>query len=216
MNKFALSFCAAVFGFLFAALAPAQAAPVYFGDKASFDAATTNTLIEDFLGFADGSTDTLGDGFVSNGITYTRLTGTVSTQKLLVVEGNPFFGPGTVSHVLTDNNDDHWRMDFSSPSRAVGFDTYLNFIGTANIQIFDTSNNLIDTFVQAHEFTNVGFFGILADQNIGSIIWRTFDGSTQNTGLTNIVQGSAINVPAPGALLLLGFGLIGLGAARRK
>lgn len=200
----------------------AQAAPVYFGDKASFDAGTNSTLVEDFLGFADGSTNDFGNSFTSNGITYTRLTGTVGTQKLLVVENNPFFGPGGLtSHVLTDNNQDHWRMDFVSQTTAVGFDTYLNDVDgsgafaapEAIIQIFDTSNSLIDTFVHTHAANVVGFFGVLAGQEIGSIVWLTTGGNVENTGITNIVQGSS--VPTPGALALLGLGLIGLGTARR-
>lgn len=192
----------------------AQAAPVYFSDQASFDAATNTSLVEDFLGFADGANEDFGNSFASNGITFTRLTGTVVTQKLLVVENNPFFGPGTVSHVLTDNREDHWRMDFSSPSRAVGFDTFLNFNALANIQIFDTGNTLIDSVVHTHAASVVGFFGVLADQDIGAITWQTAGGNVQNTGITNIVQGAA--VPAPGALALVGLGLLGLGVARHK
>jgi hypothetical protein len=201
---------------------PAVAAPIYFADRTTFEAATDSTVVEDFLGFANGVTDNLGSGFVSNGITFTQLTGTVVTQALLVVENNPFFGPGNTSHVLTDNRNDDYRLDFSTTTRAVGFDTYLNNVNGSNqpatpeaiIEIFDVTDTLIDTFVLTHDHTQVGFFGVIADVDIGAVRWTTTGGEFLNTGITNITQGDA--VPEPGAVLLFGVGLIGLGWARRR
>ena len=95
-------------------------------------------------------------------------------------------------------------MDFGAPSHAVGFDTYLNNVDgsgsvappEAVIEIFDTSNGLIDTYTLTHNHTVVGFFGVVTDQAIGAIRWTTTGGEFMNTGVTNIQQGMPI--PAPG------------------
>ena len=200
---------------------PAFAAPVYFTDLAQFNAATANTaLVEDFTG-QDGLK---GSSFTSvGGLTFTRLTGTVNTQQLVVTPaGAGPFGPGSSTGILTDNREDDFRMDFANLTRAVGFDTYLNAVDAsgaaaapeATIEIFGVGGVLIDTFIQTHSAAIVGFFGVIADENIESIRWTTTGGNVVNTGIDNILQGDAI--PAPGAITLFAVGLAALGAARRK
>ncbi len=147
----------------------------------------------------------------------------MDTQELFVTPPGPGgFGPGSSNGILTDNREDDYRMDFGTLTRAVGFDTYLNAVdGTgaaaapeATIQIFGVGGVLIDTFIHTHDPATVGFFGVIADENIESIRWTTTGGNLVNTGVDNILQGDAI--PAPGSIALFLFGLAALGAARRK
>ena len=189
-----------------------QGAVVFYTDVVSFDAASNTTLVEDFEAFVPKNT--ILANFVSNGNTYTGLAGAPGANVFVAAAGFTNFGvPITTSTVLTANGDEDFTVDFGSPSTAVGFDTYLNRFGSATVQVFG-SGGLLDTFILSHDPTMIGFLGITSTESITSIRWTTVLGRTINTGIDNILQGTA--VPEPTTLLLLGLGLAGLGFTRRR
>lgn len=102
-------------------------------------------------------------------------------------------------------------VEFGTPTTALGFNTYLNGYGPATIQIFG-SEGLLDSFVLQHDPTQVGFLGVLAEENIISIRWTSTHGRSINTGIDNIVQGTGIqeSVPEPSSVItLLALGALG-------
>ncbi|NEO58227.1 MAG: hypothetical protein F6K54_37350, partial [Okeania sp. SIO3B5] len=127
--------------------------------------------------------------------------------------------PVTTSSILTTAGDEDFTVEFGTPTEAVGFDTYLNTFGPATINVFGTSG-LLDTFVLNHDPTNVGFLGILADEEISSIRWTTVNGGIINTGIDNIVQGTEIestSTPEPISILsLIALGVLGFGSSLLK
>ena len=202
-------------------ISPAShAAVMFFTDINDFNAVTETTLVEDFEDLTQ--TDRPLGSFVSNNNTYAALAGAYygrySPNIHIASPGYSSFGvPMTESTILTASGDEHFAVDFGIPSTALGFDTYLNAFGPATIQVFG-SGGLLDTSTLQHDPTEVGFLGVLADQEITSIRWTTVLGRHTDTGIDNIVQGKAI-VPEPSsAISLLTLGTVGIrsGIKRRK
>jgi hypothetical protein len=198
-----------------------HAAVMFFTDVNDFDAVTETTLVEDFEDFTQK--DRLLPSFVSNNNTYTGLAGGPFPNVAVSSPGYRNYGvPITESSILTANGDEDFTVEFGTPTTALGFDTYLNPFGPATIQVFG-SGGLLDSFVLQHDPTQVGFFGVLADENITSMRWTTTQGGVLNTGIDNIVQGTGIvqeSVTEPSSvisLLALGaLGTISQGIKRKK
>jgi hypothetical protein len=175
----------------------ARAAIDYYSDLATFNLHSTTTLIETFEGVTPKNT--LLASFSSNGVTYTGLAGTPTANVFVIAAGAVNFAtPATSSSVLTANGDEDFTLDFDTPSRAVGFDTYINTFGPATIRVYADSG-LLDTYVHSHDPTTVGFLGIVSDVPIYQIRWTTVNGGAVNTGIDNVRTG----VPEPASVMLL-------------
>jgi hypothetical protein len=189
--------------FSLAVAATCHAATIFFTDATAFGLVTSTTLVEDFEAFLPK--DTALASFVSNGNTYTGLAGSPTPNVWVASAGYTNFGvPVTGSAVLTANGDEDFRIDLGIPSTAVGFDTYLNGLGPASVQVFGASG-LLGTFALTGDPTVVGFLGIVSDEAITQLRWTTTGGGQINTGIDNLVQGSPI--PEPASLMLLAAGL---------
>jgi hypothetical protein len=75
--------------------------------------------------------------------------------------------------------------EFSSAFSAVGFDTYVNSFGPADISVFGATG-ILGSYSLSHDPTMVGFLGITSNDPITSIRWTTTNGRTIGTGVDNI------------------------------
>lgn len=175
----------------------------YYSDFASFDAVTQTTIWEDF---ASGPVHAVFPGYTSNGITYTGLQNWPADATVQVLHSDFNIS----DHYLSANGDEDIAIDFGNPDTVVGFDTYLNSYGPATIEIYGSAD-LLDTYTHSHDYTTVGFFGVVSDDPIYRIRWTTTLGRIDNTGFSNIrLPGSPSDlnvVPVPSAVILGGIGL---------
>ena len=178
--------------------------PSYYTDLAAFDAASQTSLVEDFE-LASPKNTPLAT-LTTNGITFVGLAGIPFPNVYVASPGFTNFGVAvTTSSVLTANGAEDFRFELqlSSPSTAVGFDTYLNGYGPAAVEVHG-SGGLLGTYTLSHDPATIGFFGATAGEPIYKIRWTTVGGQTVNTGIDNIRLGNV--VPAPGGLVLVSIG----------
>jgi hypothetical protein len=201
---------------LFALSPAAMASTVFYTTQASFNGATSTTLLETFEAFTPK--DTVLASFTSNGVTYVGLAGSPFPNVYVINAGATNFGAGvgtTASAILVANGDEDFTATFGTPVFALGFDTYLNGLGPATVSVFN-GTTLLNSFTYASGVDTKEYLGIVSSTAITSIRWTSTLGGRLNTGIDNISVNTT-SVPEPSsALLLLTSGIAVLFTRLRK
>ncbi len=163
---------------------------VYFTSKAPFVAATNPTLVDDF---ENAPTEQILGSLTRPEGTFTPYAGTPGPNVYINLANYTNFGvPGQIgTQVITANGDEDFELFLSTPTTNIGFDTYLNQFGPATIRLYTAGHQLLDTNIHNHDSTKVGFFGVISDVPLTSIRWTTTVGRAINTGMDNILIGTA-------------------------
>jgi len=205
MRKF-LTFCILLGLVVSLASSSAYAAPVYFTDRASFDAAAgTGLNFESFE--ADFAT---ADTIVFAGFTVSETLGINILAQLRnfpgVLDAAITDGTGALSY---DDNDDSVGTFFSfvSPITAFGLDITTSPDSTVTI-----GGSISDSLVLTADTPS--FWGVIDMDGITSISFDASGGPL--VGFDAVSYGQAV-IPAPGAILLgsIGAGLVGWLRRRR-
>ncbi|MGH7244461.1 MAG: hypothetical protein ACREJD_13705 [Phycisphaerales bacterium] len=184
--------CAAVLlaGFSMSGVFALASGPVYFTSKAPFVAATNPILVEDFE--SAPASQILASLTRPIG-TFTPYAGTPGPNVFINLPTFTNFGvPGQVgTKLITANGDEDFELFFETPTKNIGFDTYLNEFGPAMIRLYTAGHVLLDTHTHNQDPTKVGFFGVVSDVALTSLRWTTTIGRNVNTGYDNILIGAA-------------------------
>ena len=205
---------------------PAHAGTFSYDSLSAFQAASSTMVQATFEGFTP--VDTLIFAPIVEG-TVTFTPGPTDYPNIppnLVVaspSGSPstYFGEPLTSNVLTVDGNENIDMTFSTPTTAVGWDSYTNKFADPTVSVYNTNNVLLAAFTLTQAPDTEGFFGVISTVPIGRINWLGVNGGIVNTGIDNIRTNSA---PVPefsttvsfGLLLLLGLGGLACRAYHRK
>lgn len=171
--------------------------------------------------------------FITNVGTFTLTTpgqtadGNVHNGELMIEsnrtgeDGREALSNGLVTDLWLDSNDAETVIwSFGAPLSG-NFNAFGFYLADPS----DVSANLTLTFADGSSSTslttffelanaNMGYVTVISDQNIvGATLTLSNTSSNDGWGVDDVTVG---NVPEPGSILLMGLGLLGLGAARRR
>ncbi len=194
----------------FSALA-ANAAIVTYGSRGAFDATFSGSVVENWDGFANGTT--FANGTSSNGITYNSSSGdSLVTSSFLFTTSpnglgnttNGFFGAG-----------EGITFTFSAPVMAFGidFNTFATGAGayTATTDLGDVIGSVFDPFPG---FSTGEFIGFSSDVAFTSVTISNVSGNPYTLDTLRAVNAPG-TLPEPGSGALAAFALLSLGVAAR-
>lgn len=205
------------------ALAPASAQASTFVSRAAFMLAAPGvTVVEDFesAGPVDIPLPSLATAsaiFVGQaGVPFPNVYVIDPTANNFALGGAPIG-----SKALVGNGDESFLINLTGARQAVGFDVFLNDLGPATVRFFAGATLIdeIDFAADASIANNRAFAGIVSPSAITSVTFGSTGGGWLNTGIDNFTTGTispGVPEPASWALMMVGFGLVGAAARRRK
>lgn len=204
--------------------AQVQAAPTYFtadavlpggigtlqAERTLFQGAAAGQgvtlLTEGFEAFASGNPVNFPDFSLTHsggGSGFSQISG----NNLITTEGNSVISFTIDGATSTDFN-------FSSPINAFGIDITSIDQDITTVSFLDDLGNVLNSFNNFAGFAGATFFGVVNDQAFNTVRFA-FSGS-EIINFDFLQYGASTSVPEPSAILLLAFGLIGLGFVRRQ
>lgn len=204
---------------------PTQAGVIFFTDWASFTAAAPGLPVEDFEegNIGAGAMSTCPSPLDSTTNNACFAAGSILAGIQFASSGHPTDGlgltdaglPGVASKAIFVNYyADTLIISLTSPANAIGFDAF-NYSGPQlTIQVLDSTGALLGSTTIPVGYWETTFFGVISDSGpIGSI---ELDGSGTAEGVDNVAFGLTNAVPEPGTVAMMGAGLLGLLAWRRR
>jgi hypothetical protein len=214
----------ALFSILLVTVSSANAGIIStYSDRTTFDNAVGTTTIEDFTdsthyplssGVLNSSSTEAGlvAGDIESGVTYST---TIGTGNFFNIDA----GGGYTGGMLDSAGGDHeLTITLDNSISAFGFDTNQLMGSLFDIVINFSSGGSTSLQFSVAQSLNMEFFGFQSSlSDIDSVLISGND-QTFNFIIDNFAFGgsSSINVPEPSIIALLGFGLAGLGFARRR
>lgn len=193
-------------------------AGVIYSDSAAFNATLGSIVVDNY--------ENSGYAFVQNDAAMTNVLGE-TTYKATGHPNTNYVWLSSGNHMFCAGCNGSFRLDFSSTSVSDA-----NGVYGVGFDYFNTTNPLYNAFVTYGDGStenfqlasawnpNLKFWGITSDLEINSIHFGLANGGPTKQGsfaIDNLTIGNkASSVPEPASILLLGLGLLGLSAARRK
>lgn len=120
-----------------------------------------------------------------------------------------------IGNTVVGNGEDDFLLEFTQPVDALGLRLLTNNVANEQLTFFGTAGNVIDT-INIDRLTDPNtrqFVGFRSTVSFQSVHIDTAGGAVQNEGFDLLQVGSRV-VPEPSGILLLGTGIIALGAYR--
>ena len=187
--------------------ASAHAAPVLLGEithdygsaAGKVDPGGNDVLSADYVTVADSSTSRFNDVFDFSGLNYNSIDHFALTLN--------FSNTNDINWVFIFPFLEDWNVRLGNSSQ----EQQLNRVGSTITSQTFTFNASVDTFANA---VSSGLFTLwFAEEALGANSFRLYDATLDVYG---VAAPATTNVPEPGTLALLGIGLLGGIALRRK
>jgi PEP-CTERM motif len=188
-----------------------------YSSQATWLAATTGLLTDDFEGLAPANgTTSYPSGILQNGVRFIGLSGTTGVMDTAMLSFYNF-GTGDAGFVSNGGQPIDVHITLPNPVTAFGINLFTNPSAVAYTVTALSSPFTVPTFTTP----TPAFFGLTADSTFSTVDLHL--GSGNNYAFFDNFQfgtaqdaGDPGQVPEPGTCLLIGTGLLGLAVVRRR
>ena len=197
---------------------PASASVAIYTSASAFAAATSIQHTAGFEGLPYGVSHA---PFAQDGIKFTALgIDFYVTSPGQALTQNPNTFP---TSALSADGDENFRMELASGASfgAIGLDYATNRFGPPIVRLYSDLGAFMGAFTVPIAPDSVGFFGLISTTPIGyatSIVDRGFieDTAIDNVRIGPVLAMGGVPEPATWAMMVMGFGAVGLGLRRRR